>query len=192
MGGASSTSKIAQVLLLGLEQTGKTSFLKRIADLVKQTKEEPQLESTNGFNFISVPINNTTYDIWDLGGDSISRNFWSTFYRGINVSLVIYFIDITKKESFDQSMKELIKIINEEELKKAKIFLLFNCFLPKNTMLDEEKYNQCKEKVDELLRGLKEFPLHKIDSRIEWEILDVQKSNLNESFIEKCFKFLKK
>ena len=48
MGSMNGTVKANEVLLLGLEQTGKTTFLKRLLDSSLDTKEDVQVEKTDG------------------------------------------------------------------------------------------------------------------------------------------------
>ena len=104
-----------------------------------KAKEEIQIDQTTGINFVTFHINNNNFDIWDLGGDVVSQRFWRTFYQLIKIDIIVYFIGITKEETYEKAFHDLLKILNEEALKQSRIFLVFNCFLTKNVMLDEVK-----------------------------------------------------
>lgn len=191
MGTGTSNTKNNQVLLLGLEGTGKSTFLKRVIETLKPIKEDVTLEQTLGFNFATLTISTVSFDIWDLGGDATSRDFWSTFYRTLQINLVFFFIDISEQSTFASSLKELLRIINEEELKFAKFYIIFNCFLPKTTLFDESVTNYFKDEADFLLKQLKEYPIHEYDARVAWDIIDIKKANFAEALLDKYFKYIK-
>ena len=107
--------KASEVLLLGQEHTGKSTFLQRIVETSNESKEEIQIDQTTGINFVTFHINNTTLTYGTLA---------VTLY-------IVYFIDITKEETYEKALHDLLKILNEEALKQSRIFLVFNCFLTK-------------------------------------------------------------
>lgn len=185
MGSMNGTVKANEVLLLGLEQTGKTTFLKRLLDSSLDTKEDVQVEKTDGCNFVTVTLNSTAYDFWDIGGNFIARSYWRSFYRLIKAKAIFYFINLTHKNSHQDALRELLYLVNEEELKQTRICIIFNCFLEKDEMIDK-KYNIYQEQVLSLLDKLKKYPIYNYENRIIWEILDVQKQTLTEAMIERC------
>ena len=63
--------KANEVLLLGQEHKGKSTFLQRIVETSNESKEEIQIDQTTGINFVTFHINNNNFDIWDLGGDVV-------------------------------------------------------------------------------------------------------------------------
>ena len=174
-----------KVLLLGLEGTGKSTFLKRLMETLSPQKLDPQLESTNGFDFVSLKVQKKFMNIFDIGGDSISRKFWPTFYRSIKIGYILYFIDLENKDTHIQALKELIKLMNDESLKNARISILFNVFLDKSIFLDdkikEKKIIEAKKLVD----YLKEYPIYKFDTRINCVVEDILKMNFTDQFLFK-------
>lgn len=191
MGSVTLNTKNSQVLLLGLEDTGKTTFLKRVVETIKPNKEDSTIEPTFGFNFASLTISTVNFDIWDLGGDQITRDFWSTFYRTLKINLVIFFIDITNPAYLESSLKELLRIINEEELKLAKFYIIFNCFLPNNTVFDDNVAEYYKDEAEFVLKQLKEYPIHEYEARVDWDIIDIKKANFTEALLGKYFNYIK-
>ena len=130
--GSSSSSSSKQVLLLGLPNSGKTTFLQRLTDSQANESDQINYDPTLGVNYTSLTINSLNFDFWDLGGDKVSATLWSTYYRIIHVGIVLFFVDISDISSFNESLTILLKILNEEELKQARVFLIFNYFSEKN------------------------------------------------------------
>lgn len=185
MGSMNEAVKANEVLLLGLEQTGKTTFLKRLLDSSLDVKGDIQLEKTDGCNFASATIYSTEYDFWDIGGNFIARSYWRSFYRLIKAKSILYFINLSQNNSHQEALKDLLYLVNEEELKQTRICIIFNCFLEKDEMIDKN-YNMYKEQVISLLDKLKQYPIYNYENRIIWEILDVKKQTFTEAMIEKC------
>lgn len=170
MGSFNSKIESQQVILLGLKGSGKTLFLKRIIEIKKNEIDLGNIESTNGYNFVSINYLDKVIDIWDLGGDTLNRSYWATVYRNISFNIVIYFINLDDPESFTLSLKELLILINQEELKQSKFYIIFN--IKSNEMSNKMEYNEVAES---LINDLRECPLHDFENRVSWEILDVTK-----------------
>lgn len=177
----------SRAMLLGFEKSGKSTFLKRLIESQVAQQVEPQIDTTNGFDYVQLKIQGQYLDIWDVGGDSVARKFWSTFYRTIKIDYIIYFIDINKKETHTQTLKELIKLTNEEDLKKTRICILFNCFLDKNIFLDDKMRKKYELDAKKIIQELREFSIYKFDTRIIWILEDILKMNISDTFLFKCF-----
>lgn len=59
-------------------------------------------------------------------------------------------------------------------------------------MMDDIKYNQYKDKADYLINELRKYPIHDLDTRLNWDIVDVKKSSFTEGILDNCFKLLLK
>lgn len=192
MGTMGSKIESQQVLLVGLEKSGKTLFLKKLLELRKADSEDNSLESTNGYNFVNFTYLNCFFDVWDLGGDPISRSYWPTFYRNLKFTILLFFIDIFDKNSHNSALKELLILANEEELKHAKIFIVFNIVLDETQklLMNESSYKEIVETAESLMSIFKDCPVHDYDTRIQWEILDVSKmkegENKTTALLTKC------
>lgn len=185
MGGSSSSSS-KQVLLLGLSNSGKTTFLQRLIDSQANELDQVNYDPTLGVNYASLIINSLNFDFWDLGGDKVSSSLWSTYYRIIHVGIVIFFVDISDTASFNQSLIILLKILNEEELKQSRVFIIFNYFSEKNVMMEESKLNELKDNANHYLSLLKQYPIHDYATRVDYELFDVKQSKISDDFINKC------
>ena len=62
------TDKEARILVLGLDNAGKTTALKRLAD-----EDITHTMPTQGFNIKSVVHEGFKLNVWDIGGDRIDK-----------------------------------------------------------------------------------------------------------------------
>ena len=187
MGNSSNSDKKIQVLILGLEQSGKSTLLKRIVDAARATREEFQIETTNGFNYVNRTINNgNVFNIWDLGGDKVNKDFWPIFYRTLNVKLVIYVIELTEQETILTSLQDLVILMNEESLKESNFYIIFNCIMPNN---QDFKENDFKKKVELIITRMKEYPIFRFNERLRYLIIDIKKSTFSDSQIDSILNF---
>ena len=187
MGNSSNSDKKIQVLILGLEQTGKSTLLKRIVDAARATREEFQIETTNGFNYVNRTLSNgNVFNIWDLGGDKVNKDFWPIFYRTLNVKLVIYVIELTEQETILTSLQDLVILMNEESLKEANFYIIFNCIMPKTQDFKESDF---KKKVELIISRIKEYPICRFNERLRYLIIDIKKSTFSDSQIDSILNF---
>ena len=187
MGNSSNSDKKIQVLILGLEQSGKSTLLKRIVDAARATREEFQIETTNGFNYVNRTINNgNVFNIWDLGGDKVNKDFWPIFYRTLNVKLIIYVIELTEQDTMLSSLQNLVILMNEESLKESKFYIIFNCIMPNN---QDFKESDLKKKVELIISRVKEYPIFRFNERLKYLIIDIKKSTFSDSQIDSILNF---
>ena len=72
-------------LILGLDNAGKTTILKSFKGETKLN-----LAPTKGFNYQKFDYNNTTFILWDLGGQKTIRKFWEDYYQKENDGIYIF------------------------------------------------------------------------------------------------------
>ena len=190
MGGINSKEESEQVLIVGQQKSGKTLLFKRFIDNKKET-HKTNIESTLGYNHTTSKICNVTYDLWDLGGDNLTKSYWPTFYRNLRFSLVIFVINIADESTFTTELKDLLILLNEEELKQARFFILFNMVVDNQLKIKmgESLKNLYMDTAEELISHLKECNVHEFEFRVSWDILDILKLTdadcefLNKNFI---------
>eukprot|EP00331_Platyophrya_macrostoma_P021576 CAMPEP_0176452080 /NCGR_PEP_ID=MMETSP0127-20121128/28293_1 /TAXON_ID=938130 /ORGANISM="Platyophrya macrostoma, Strain WH" /LENGTH=180 /DNA_ID=CAMNT_0017840407 /DNA_START=30 /DNA_END=572 /DNA_ORIENTATION=+ len=124
-------SKDMRLLILGLDNAGKTTILYKLAlgDVV-------QTVPTIGFNVETVECKNLKFQVWDLGGQTGIRPYWRSYYP--NTNAIIYVVDSTDKERIDTSKQELMLMLEEEELKGVPILVLANKQDMLNAMTESE------------------------------------------------------
>ncbi|GAU99202.1 hypothetical protein RvY_10235-2 [Ramazzottius varieornatus] len=82
-----------RMLLLGLDNAGKTTMLKKLA-----TEDVTHVTPTQGFNIKSVQSAGFKLNIWDIGGQRRIRPYWRNYFDNTDVlvfksSLVIFTLD---------------------------------------------------------------------------------------------------
>ncbi|KAG4301576.1 hypothetical protein PCANB_001773 [Pneumocystis canis] len=114
------------VLILGLEHTGKTTFLERVKSIYNHVSALPpeNIVSTVGQNIGKITINDVKIHFLDLGGHSSLRNLWYHYFPECHS--IILMIDSSKKEKI-QEAKNIFEILtNHENIKGIPILILVN------------------------------------------------------------------
>lgn len=113
-------TKEVRVLILGLDNAGKTTILYKLYAPDRVIRTMP----TIGFNVESVVYKNLNFSVWDLGGQTNIRPYWRCYYA--NTNAVIYVVDSTDKDRLALSRKELMAMLEEEELKNVHLLVFAN------------------------------------------------------------------
>jgi len=111
--------KDIRILILGLDNAGKTTLLYRL-----KIGEVVTTIPTIGFNVESVQYNNLNFDVWDLGGQTSIRPYWRSYYA--NTAAVVFVIDSTDIERLEIAADELKSMLSEDELKDAALLVFAN------------------------------------------------------------------
>lgn len=112
-------SKEVRILILGLDNAGKTTILYRL-----HQGEVVTTIPTIGFNVETVTYKNIKFQVWDLGGQSSIRPYWRCYYP--NTNAVIYVVDSADQERVSVCKDELLAMLEEEELKDAALCVFAN------------------------------------------------------------------
>ena len=126
MGGALSlfsgliwSKKEIRILILGLDNAGKTTLLYRL-----KIGEVVTTIPTIGFNVESVTYKNLNFNVWDLGGQTSIRPYWRCYYA--NTAAVVFVIDSTDVERLETASGELRAMLDEDELRDAALLVFAN------------------------------------------------------------------
>ncbi|KAI5202809.1 ARF/SAR superfamily [Aureobasidium subglaciale] len=111
--------KEIRILILGLDNAGKTTLLYRL-----KIGEVVTTIPTIGFNVESVNYKNLNFNVWDLGGQTSIRPYWRCYYA--NTAAVIFVIDSTDVDRLATAADELSAMLNEEELRDAALLVFAN------------------------------------------------------------------
>ena len=76
----SSPDKELRILLLGLDNAGKTTLLKQLA-----SEDVTHITPTAGFNIKAVVSEGFKLNVWDIGGQSKIRPYWKNYYENTDV-----------------------------------------------------------------------------------------------------------
>lgn len=112
-------NKEVRVLILGLDNAGKTTILYKL-----QMGEVVTTVPTIGFNVETVQYKSLRFQVWDLGGQTSIRPYWRCYYQ--NTNAIIYVVDSADTERLALSKHELVTMLEEEELKGAALIIFAN------------------------------------------------------------------
>lgn len=108
------------LVVIGLAQAGKTSFVQRIL-----TGEFIDTTPTMGLQFETTEVGDARFDIFDLGGHTTYRKtIWETYVK--LAFGIVFVIDSASPESFDEAKEEFWKSINQKD-PKDEFLILFLC-----------------------------------------------------------------
>lgn len=113
------SKKEIRILILGLDNAGKTTLLYRL-----KIGEVVTTIPTIGFNVESVTYKNLNFNVWDLGGQTSIRPYWRCYYA--NTAAVVFVIDSTDIERLDTAAGELRAMLDEDELRDAALLVFAN------------------------------------------------------------------
>ncbi|KAL5850112.1 hypothetical protein ACOSQ4_008125 [Xanthoceras sorbifolium] len=109
----------ARILVLGLDNAGKTTILYRL-----QMGEVVSTIPTIGFNVETVQYNNIKFQVWDLVSLFFHRPYWRCYFP--NTQAVIYVVDSSDTDRILVAKEEFHAILEEEELKGAVVLVFAN------------------------------------------------------------------
>eukprot|EP01137_Pigoraptor_chileana_P032437 Opistho-2@21796 len=141
-------NKEVRILLLGLDNAGKTTILKKLA-----SEDISLITPTHGFNIKSVASQGFKLNVWDIGGQKVLRPYWRHYFE--RTDALIYVVDSGDKKRFEESGQELGVLLDEEKLKGVPVLVFAN---------KQDLVNAVK--ADEIAVGLN---LHAIRGRM-WQI----------------------
>lgn len=72
----SSPERELRILLLGLDNAGKTTLLKQLA-----SEDVSHITPTQGFNIKSVQSEGFKLNVWDIGGQRKIRPYWRNYFE---------------------------------------------------------------------------------------------------------------
>jgi len=111
--------KEIRILILGLDNAGKTTLLYRL-----KIGEVVTTIPTIGFNVESVKYGPLNLNVWDLGGQTSIRPYWRCYYA--NTAAVIFVVDSTDLDRLQTASEELAAMLAEEELRDAALLVFAN------------------------------------------------------------------
>lgn len=137
MGNSGKKTRNKHVMICGLENAGKTTLFKLLVSFQQKEKTDFQ-EAQNlneshtfGFNFEYAEKDQANcIGFWDLGGKDSIRAIWPSFYKNISIGGIIFVVSSnSSEERINEARMELLKLMNEEELRSAVLYLVFNEFM---------------------------------------------------------------
>ncbi|KKL18308.1 hypothetical protein LCGC14_2476820 [marine sediment metagenome] len=147
-----SDSKKVKILVLGLDNSGKTSIVASLRG-IKNLAVFSHIKPTRGQDVQNFEALNSNYTIWDFGGQ---RAYRDTYFQEIDSILkdtnkIIYTIDLQDVNRYDEALEYLRRVINSiNEWQKIDFAIFLHKFDPDlvfNEELNEEVINNLIKKI---------------------------------------------
>ncbi|XP_037948083.1 ADP-ribosylation factor-like protein 3 [Teleopsis dalmanni] len=133
----STPDKEARILLLGLDNAGKTTILKQLA-----SEDITTITPTAGFNIKSVAADGFKLNVWDIGGQWKIRPYWKNYFA--NTDILIYVIDCTDRKRLSETGSELFELLMDNRLKQVPLLVFAN----KQDLPDAMSSAEVAEKIE--------------------------------------------
>ncbi|KAA1093660.1 hypothetical protein PGTUg99_017533 [Puccinia graminis f. sp. tritici] len=99
-----------RILMLGLDNAGKTTIVRRLKGGLDLSKVMPTL----GFNIDTLIHRSYSLNIWDVGGQKTLRPYWRNYFEATDA--IIWVIDSTDRARLSDTSIELNQLLLEEAL----------------------------------------------------------------------------
>lgn len=111
--------KEVRILILGLDNAGKTTILRKFSGESIDT-----IEPTLGFNIKTLAHGGYNLNLWDVGGQKSIRAYWRNYFESTDG--LIWVVDTNDRTRLDLCKKELFSLLQEEKLTGASLLIFAN------------------------------------------------------------------
>ncbi|KAA6412313.1 MAG: adp-ribosylation factor family [Lasallia pustulata] len=111
--------KEMRVLMLGLDNAGKTTIVKRIMN-----EDVNTVSPTLGFIIKTIDYEGYKLNIWDVGGQKTLRSYWRNYFE--KTDALIWVVDATDRLRIEHCREELAGLLLEERLMGASLLVFSN------------------------------------------------------------------
>ncbi|RMY67971.1 hypothetical protein D0863_07431 [Hortaea werneckii] len=111
--------KEMRILMLGLDNSGKTTIVKRIMN-----EDVNSVSPTLGFIIKTIDYEGYKLNIWDVGGQKTLRTYWKNYFE--KTDTLIWVVDATDSERLEDCRAELKGLLLQERLMGASLLVFKN------------------------------------------------------------------
>ncbi|XP_063932254.1 ADP-ribosylation factor-like protein 2 [Zophobas morio] len=111
--------KHMRFLILGLDNAGKTTILKKL-----NNEDTSEISPTLGFSIKTLCYEGYQLNFWDVGGQKSLRSYWRNYFE--QTDALIWVVDSTDFDRLEDCKKELHNLLKEERLSGASLLILAN------------------------------------------------------------------
>ncbi|XP_075222026.1 ADP ribosylation factor-like 2 isoform X1 [Lycorma delicatula] len=111
--------KEMRILMLGLDNAGKTTILKRF-----NGEKIDTISPTLGFNIKTLEHRGYKLNVWDVGGQKSLRSYWRNYFESTDG--LIWVVDSADKRRLEDCCNELHSLLKEERLAGATLLVFAN------------------------------------------------------------------
>eukprot|EP00756_Hemistasia_phaeocysticola_P005712 Hpha_TRINITY_DN13464_c0_g1::TRINITY_DN13464_c0_g1_i1::g.130928::m.130928/K07944/ARL3; ADP-ribosylation factor-like protein 3 len=117
--GLKRTTREARILVLGLDNAGKTSCLRKLS-----AESIEQVVPTQGFNIKTLCHDGFKLNVWDIGGNVSLRPYWADYYA--EADAIVFVVDSADRYRLEQCGVELELLLQRQELAALPLLVLAN------------------------------------------------------------------
>lgn len=139
------------VLILGLDNSGKTTFLEHArCNFNKNYKhiDLNRIASTVGLNVGKIDTNGVILNFWDLGGQKDLQLLWDKYF--LEAHAVVWVIDSSDRDRLNESIGAFNDIIKNELLNNLPLLFVINKQDLQTAMKLDEIINAFHESLDKI------------------------------------------
>ncbi|XP_064602034.1 ADP-ribosylation factor-like protein 2 [Liolophura sinensis] len=111
--------KEVRLLMLGLDNAGKTTILKKF-----NGEDIDTISPTLGFNIKTLEHRGFKLNVWDVGGQKSLRSYWRNYFESTDG--LIWVVDSADRMRLQDCKKELQSLLLEERLSGATLLVFAN------------------------------------------------------------------
>ncbi|XP_033629512.1 ADP-ribosylation factor-like protein 2 [Asterias rubens] len=111
--------KEVRLLMLGLDNAGKTTILKKF-----NGEDISTISPTLGFNIKTLEHRGFKLNVWDVGGQKSLRSYWRNYFESTDG--LIWVVDSADRRRLLDCKKELHSLLTEERLSGATLLVFAN------------------------------------------------------------------
>ncbi|VDM44129.1 unnamed protein product [Toxocara canis] len=133
------SKKQVNILVLGLDNSGKTTILNQLKPPEAQTA---QIVPTVGYNVDKFTSSNMTFSAYDMSGQGKYRNLWETYYK--ESEGVIFVVDSSDRLRVAVARDELWLLLDHKDMASRKIpLLVFANKMDEKGSMNASEVSQC-------------------------------------------------
>jgi len=160
--------KQIRLLVLGLDNSGKTSIVKSILG-----QDVNETSPTLGFTINTLKHGDYSINLWDIGGQTTIRSYWRNYFE--QTDGVVWVVDSSDKLRLNDCKDELHNLLKQDKLAGSTLLVLCN----KQDIEGALTPDQIREVLE----------LDSITTR-HWMIMPCSALNNKEKGVEKGFKWI--
>ncbi|KAL8688385.1 MAG: hypothetical protein Q9218_005692 [Villophora microphyllina] len=111
--------KELRVLMLGLDNAGKTTIVKKLLN-----EDVNTVSPTLGFIIRTIDYEGYKLNIWDVGGQKTLRTYWRNYFE--KTDALIWVVDSADQRRTEDCRRELAGLLLEERLMGASLLVFAN------------------------------------------------------------------
>jgi ADP-ribosylation factor-like protein 2 len=111
--------KEMRILMLGLDNAGKTTILKKF-----NAEDINTISPTLGFNIKTLVYNQYKLNMWDIGGQKSLRSYWRNYFE--QTDGLVWVVDSADRRRLEDCKIELQRLLQEEKLAGASLLIFAN------------------------------------------------------------------